>query len=92
MFSTLSACAGSGRTPPPTVEPDPVVEIRYETRTVCPAELRTAEPARPAVDPDAVVEANPEGAAWLAAELAWGGTILSLFRDARAACPAEGRP
>lgn len=89
MFSTLSACAGSGRTPPPTVEPDPVVEIRYETRTVCPPELRADVPARPVVDAAAVVQANPEGAAWLAAELAWGGTLMALLQDARGACPAD---
>lgn len=87
----LSACASSGtRTPPPTSpDPDPVVEVRYETRTVCPPELRQPLPARPPVPAGAVVEANPEGATWLADDVIVAVSVRRQFEDAAAACPEE---
>ncbi|MNU42699.1 hypothetical protein D3C71_314640 [compost metagenome] len=89
----LTACASSGaKTPPPTAEPDPVIEVRYETRTVCPPELRQALPARPAVPADAVVQANEIGGRWLASDMAWSSSVAARFLDAQAACPAEVLP
>lgn len=87
----LTACASSGAktSPPRPVDPDPIVEVRYETRTVCPPELRRALPARPAVPDDALIHANPVGAAWLVEDAVWGDGLLALFRDAQAACPTE---
>lgn len=87
----LAACASSGaRTPPaPPTEPDPVIEVRYETRVVCPAELAKATPARPVLPAGAVIEANDAGATWLAGELAYSGMLADLFNDAKAACPAN---
>ena len=88
-FSMLSACASSGaRAPLPNApEPDPVVEVRYETRLVCPEELTTPLPQRPPVPAGAVVEANEVGAAWLAADLIYAASIRSRFEDAAASCP-----
>jgi len=89
----LTACASSGaRTPPPTAEPDPVIEVRYETRSVCPPELRRPLPARPAVPAAAVVQANEVGGRWLAEDMAWSTSIAATFLDAQAACPAEVKP
>lgn len=87
----LSACASSGReTPPPNApEPDPIVEVRYETRTVCPDELTRPLPDRPPVPAGAVVEANALGAAWLAEDLVVAASVRGLFQDAAAACPKE---
>lgn len=90
-FLMLSACASSGKVPPapPGPEADPVVEVRYETRTVCPAELRQPLPTRPPVPAGAVVEANAEGAAWLAEDLDVAASVRRLFEDAASACPVE---
>lgn len=87
----LSACASSGReTPTPTApDPDPIVEVRYETRTVCPDELTRSLPARPPVPAGAVVEANPEGAAWLAEDLAVAASVRGRFEDAAQTCLKE---
>lgn len=87
----LAACASSRVTTPPPADPDPVVEVRYETRTICPAELRRPLPVRPSIPAGAVVEANAVGSGWLADELSWSGSVASLFTDAQAACP-ENRP
>ncbi len=84
----LSACASSGASTPPPTEPDPVIEVRYETRTVCPDELTRPLPARPPVPAGAVIEANPAGAAWLAEDLIVAGSVRALFEGAAAACPA----
>ena len=89
----LAGCVSSGaKTPaaPPPPEPDPVIEVRYETRVTCPAELARPLPVRPALPAEAVVQANPPGAAWMAAELAFGSAVAALFADARAACPQAG--
>ncbi|WP_333896263.1 hypothetical protein [Brevundimonas aurantiaca] len=67
-----------------------MIEVRYETRVICPAELDRPAPARPSLPPEAVVQANPAGAAWMAAELAYGSALAALFSDAQAACPKAG--
>lgn len=90
----LTACASSGAKTPPTPpisEPDPIIEVRYETRQICPPELRRAPPARPVIPDDAIVHANPAGAAWLVEDAVWSGSLLTLFTDAQSAC-AEVRP
>ncbi len=84
----LTACVSSGgKTPPIAPEADPVIEVRHETRLVCPVELTTVLPARPSVPAGAVVEANAVGAAWLADDLAWAASVASLFVDAQTQCP-----
>ena len=83
----LTACASSRPATPDGPEADPIVEVRYETRTVCPAELRQPLPPRPPVPAGAVVEANPEGAAWLADDLIVAASVRQLFEDAARACP-----
>lgn len=91
----LACCASSGaRAPvaPPPPEPDPVIEVRYETRLICPAELARPLPDRPPPGAGAVIEANEAGAMWLASELAFAASVAALFLDARAACPPPAAP
>lgn len=90
----LTACATSGPAEVaagPAV--NPVIEVRHERRTVCPAELDNAPAAQPEPGPDAVIEYNGPGRDWLAATLAWGGALFATVTDARAQCPngADGQ-
>lgn len=85
----LTACATSGPTEVATgPAANPVIEVRREMQTVCPAELDNAPAKQPAPDPDAVVEYNGPGRDWLAATLAWGGALFATITDARAQCPS----
>ena len=89
MSSTLAACASSGaKTPPRATEPNPVIQTVYQTRTVCPAELRRPISSRPPVPADAVIRANEAGAAWLRDDGAHAAAVVDQLRDAQAACPA----
>lgn len=84
----LTACATSGPTEvTPGPAANPVIEVRREVQTVCPAELDNAPAKQPAPAPDAVVEYNGPGRDWLAETLAWGGALFATIIDARAQCP-----
>lgn len=65
-----------------------MVETRVETRTVCPAELDQARPAKPAPAAGAQVTANDAGGAWIKALAGWGDALAALFDGAKAGCPA----
>lgn len=88
--ATLTACGTSGRDQVlDGAAPDPVVEVRRETVTVCPAELFAPAPARPVPAADAVVQTNAAGGAWLAATIAHGEAGWVVVADARASCPGD---
>ena len=90
----LTACASFGTKTPPAITPDPspVIEVHYETRVVCPPELRLQLPERPSLPADAVVQTNSAGGQWLAQMVGWANALGNLMADARAACPDGGQP
>ena len=86
---TLTACgASAARIDLAPVAPDPVVEVRREIVTLCPAELRTPSPVRPQPAADALIEFNTPGAEWIARMVAWAEAAIQTLDDARAQCPA----
>lgn len=87
----LTACNGSAGIEriAPGAAPNPVVEVRHEQVTVCPAELANAPAVRPQPGPGAVIDYNAGGRDWLAATIAWGESLFDTLTDARAQCPAQ---
>lgn len=84
--ATLHACA-TLRTERPTAEPDPLIETRTVTKTICPPEVTAALPTRPAVPADAVIQGNDAGMGWLSAILVHLGLVEARLADAREQCP-----
>lgn len=82
----LTACASSGSDAHVSSAPDPVMLVRTETRTVCPAELTLELGERPAPAGDAVLTGNAAGMAWLSAVLSRLGLLEDRLRDAAGEC------
>ncbi|RHW17183.1 hypothetical protein D1610_11580 [Sphingomonas gilva] len=82
----LSACAHSPQARP-AIEPDPVVQTRTVTRTVCPAELLLDIPAQVAMPAGAAIVASDETLAWLSARWDREALLEQRLADARAECP-----
>ena len=83
----LPACSSSGADATIKSAPDPVIETRTVTRTVCPAELALPAGDRPQPSLDARLTGNAAGMAWLQAILARLGLLEDRLRDAAEACP-----
>lgn len=83
----LSACATGGVRPTPTPAPDPVIEVRTQTRVVCPDDLYRDLPIAPAAPPaGAIIQHNDAGGAWLDARMARGAAAERVVDDAKEAC------
>lgn len=85
-IATLAACATSPGPDRPSIEPDPIIEVRHERTVVCPAELDQALPDQPEPGEDAVIRFNGPGGDYLADLVAWGRGLADRLTDARAAC------
>lgn len=82
----LSACATAGAAPTPSV-PDPIIEVRSQTRVVCPDDLFRALPSAPAGPPaGAVIQHNDAGGDYLDARMARGQAAEQVVIDSQAAC------
>ena len=81
----ISACATSQATKPLPRDPDPIVETRTITRTVCPAELRQAPLAKPA-RPNGWLEGNAAMLAWVGELARWGDALFDRQADAAKQC------
>lgn len=84
----LTACATSPAEPP-AIAPDPVIETRIVTRTVCPAEISAAVPARPQPGDDAIIRGNAAGMDWLNRLIAFAGLMETRLSDAARECEDE---
>lgn len=84
----LSACAGSPA-PRASIAPDPVVELRTVTRTVCPDELLLPLPPREPAPLEAAIEAGQEVLRWIAGRFAREEVLEGRLADAKAQCPAS---
>jgi hypothetical protein len=85
-FAMLSACATSPDAEP-SLAPDPVVETRTVTVTLCPPELLLEVPDQPPVPADATMNANDAALNWVSAVIGWGDLLAARLRDARGDCP-----
>lgn len=89
VFMMLTACAAGGAKLPSKLAsaPDPIIDTRFETRVVCPAELAQPVPPAVAVPAGAVIRANPAGDAFLDDKDARETLLAQRLTDAKAQCP-----
>ncbi len=87
-FAMLSACeTASGARPDLSAQaPDPVVETKTITRTVCPDEIYRELPPEPVLGLDGQLTWNPEGGAWLDAKIERGEAAEDALQSAKTAC------
>lgn len=86
-LATLSACATSVERRPHEAAPDPVIEVRVETRIVCPPELDQAVPDRPVQPAEATLDAGEATLRWIADRFSREALLEARLIDAKAACP-----
>ena len=86
LSAMLTACAT-----PRAAPPDPIVETRTVTRTICPAELLLPRPAKPIPAAGAIVKGNEAGLGFVAALGATVDLLLGRLTDAQAECADSNR-
>jgi hypothetical protein len=92
LFVTLTACGSVSNAEPDLAAPapDPLVERRVETRTVCPDEIYRELPPEPVMAEGGELVWNPAGGEYLDAKVARGEAAEDALLAARAACKAQG--
>ncbi|WP_374572485.1 hypothetical protein [Phenylobacterium sp.] len=80
----------------PKIDPrllEPTVQVRTETRIVCPVELEAAAPNKPALPAGATLVGDEYGLGYAGARFAREDALDQLIADARKACAApQGAP
>lgn len=89
---TLVACASASKHTPAPEAPAPIIQRAFETRLVCPPELRLPIPPEAQPAPDAIVRTNASGDAYLEAKDAREDLLAARMSEAQAQCPQDGRP
>lgn len=84
--ATIAACATSPVTKPLPRDADPVVETRTVERRVCPAELLTPPPAKPARPAGGFLEGDAATLDWVGWLARWGEGLAARLADAAQAC------
>ena len=84
--ATIAACATSPVTKPLPRDADPIVETRTVERRVCPAELLTPVPAKPARTAGGFLEGDAASLDWVGRLARWGEALAARLTDAAKAC------